>query len=122
MKPAAESFISLSRADISHVDYHWFWGLRYNQVVQTPNMANRLDELMNDDRLLQSLREQQTRVEEHNFIVRAFFRLFNIDNYTHNSYALVFLGAYDVYQEREKSEVNSSKSNRSSSERQETRG
>ena len=102
MKPAAEPFISLSRADISHVDYHWFWGLRYNQVVQTPNMTGRLDVLMQDDGLLQSLREQQARVEGHNFIVRALFRLFNIDNYTHNTYALVFLDAYDVHQAQEK--------------------
>ena len=103
MLPSAKDFISLSRAEISHVDYHWFWGLRYNKRVQTPNMMNRLDELMQDEGLFQSIQAQQARVDEYYFMTRLLYRWFNIDNYTLNAYSVVFLDAHEEYQTQETS-------------------
>jgi len=107
MLPSEKDYISLSRDEISHVDYHWFWGLRYNTLVQTPNMMSRLDELMQNNDLLQSLQAQQARVDEYYFMTRLFYRWFNVDNYTLNAYSLVFLEAYEAHQVQEKKAMRS---------------
>ena len=87
---------SFDRTTLSHFDYHWFRGLRYNKIVPLENMASHLDEFAapEEQAYVQGLREEQQRISQHYAVVRFFLWLFNIGDYARNAYQLA---AFDLY-------------------------
>ncbi len=107
------SSFALDRASISHFNYHWFWGLRYSQIVQADNLADRLDDLIANEDLLEHLWAQQADVHQRHSMVRFLFWLFNIDSYALNTYTLASFAAYGAHQSPILEEENMPKQNMS---------
>ena len=74
--------LRLTKDGLSYYNYHWFWGLRLNiQEVLPNNMAICLDAFIQDKSQWPGLKEKYTKIAQRNFMVRFFYRLFNIDNF-----------------------------------------
>jgi hypothetical protein len=51
--------LELDAVSLSHLDYHWFWGLRYSKTPQPANLGVAVDKLMEDKAKLTELIETQ---------------------------------------------------------------
>ena len=80
--------LALNKDQISYYDYHWFWGLRLNKTVIPNNISCLLKDLIIHEKRLLDLINQYTSIGQRNFIVRFFYRLFNIDNFALNTHIL----------------------------------
>ena len=90
--------LRLSKEDLSYYDYHWFWGLRLHSAVLPTNMAMCLDAFIQDESQWACLKEQYTNIDQRHFIVRFFYRLFNIDNFALMTHMLAAINALDENQ------------------------
>lgn len=89
-------YLEVDKTRLEHLDYHWFWGLSYSKTPKSVNLGLQAAELLNDEAKLAALIERQKQLYlGHNAAVRFLYWLFNINNYTYQSY---LLAAYKGYQ------------------------
>ena len=90
--------LELSRENLEQIDYHWFWGLQRTRLLQPMNnMAAAVEELLQDEAKFASVQQKQQDFYERSTIVRFFYWLLNIDNYTYHSYLLAACKAHHKY-------------------------
>ena len=90
--------LKIDSTTLPHFDYHWFWGLRYSKAPQRVNFGVEVVALLNDEVKLAELIARQTKLyHEHNAVERYFYWLFNINNYTYQSYVLAACKGYQNY-------------------------
>ena len=87
-------FMGLTRNDLSHYYYHRLLGLRKSANRKADNLDYLAGELNGSNLRLQALQSQQAAMTEQYYIVRLFYRFFNINNYAFNTY---LVAAHDVY-------------------------
>lgn len=83
--------------ELQNYYYHWFWGICYGTHNKIPSIGEELFKIKNED-LLTKIKTKQETITNYHPIIRFIFWLFNIDNYTHNSYLLSANDSYERYQ------------------------
>ena len=82
----------ISMEEMPYWQYHRLWGLQRYAHLPTNNFAIEIARM--DARALQYIEQQQLQVSRFNIIWRCLYRLFNIDDYAHNTHKLSFYNAY----------------------------
>ena len=82
---------------ISHFDYHWFWGLNYQEIVPDNNLALAVDTLIEDEESQRLFRDELIEIWDKFFIVFFIYWLFNIDNFRANIYTWAACIAYNEF-------------------------
>ena len=90
--------LKIDSTTLTHFDYHWFWGLRYSKAPQRVNFGIEVVALLSNEVKLAEVIARQTKLyHEHNAVERYFYWLFNINNYTYQSYVLAACKGYQNY-------------------------
>jgi hypothetical protein len=89
--------LKLDATTLKHLNYHWLWGLRSNEIPQPVNLSSSVEALLGNKHLLTDrIRSQQT-LNQHHAVFRFFYWLFNVNNYTYHAYLLAACKAHQQY-------------------------
>ena len=78
--------------ELSYWQYHRLWGLQRYAHPPTNNFAIEIGRM--DACALQYIEQQHLQVSRFNIIWRCLYRLFNIDDYAHNTHKLSALSGF----------------------------
>ena len=88
----------LDETTLTHLTYHWFWGLRYSKTPKPVNLGVEISRLVKDESKLADIINSQVNLYiDHNAMVRFFYWLFNINNYTYHAYLLAACKGHQNY-------------------------
>ena len=93
--------LKFDAVSLTHLDYHWFWGLRYSKTPNPVNLGADVGKLMKDESKLADIINSQANLYiDHNATLRFFYWLFNINNYTYHAYLLAACKGHQNYLNR----------------------
>ena len=93
--------LKFDEVSLTHLNYHWFWGLRYSKTPQSVNLGADVGKLMKDESKLADIINSQANLYiNHNAMARFFYWLFNINNYSYHAYLLAACKGHQNYLSR----------------------